>query len=257
MTFEEFLNIGRVRAKFQVYKDKKRKSIDLCCELFEKHHNPYLALSGGKDSVAMSFIVDEAARACGKSFRLWSHLSDASFPGTIETCRAVADMVRRPLDVFESEQSAFSTVTSDKRQSFGKRGVFFDSVREYAADRDLCFVGVRAYESKRRMQAAKVHGRVFYSKDMGDVTVCHPLLWFKLEDVAAVLYEYDAPIHPIYRKAQIGTSHNSMNEDMFIRLGYITSKDLLNKGTAVFLKVNYPDIFNKLSDVWPEIRVWV
>lgn len=257
MTFEEFVNCGRVRSKMHQYKEKKRKSIELCCELIEKYHTPYLALSGGKDSVAMSVIVDEAARKCGKTFRLWAHISDASFPGTIETCRSVAEITGRPLDVFDSEQSAFSTVTADKRQSFGKRGIFFDSIREYAKDKDLCFVGVRAYESKRRMQAAKVHGQVFYSKDMGDITICHPLLWFKLEDVAATLYEYDAPIHPIYRKIQIGTSRNSLNEDMFIRLGYITSKDLLNKGTAVFLKINYPDKFNELAKAWPEIRLWV
>ena len=147
-------------------------------------------------------------------------------------------------------------MSAPKKQAFGKQGVFFDSIREYAADKDLSFVGVRASESKRRMRAAKVHGQTFRSKSMGDVTVCHPILWFRLEDVAAALWEYDAPIHPIYRKMQLNNFVNGFHEDSFIRLGYITSKDLLNKGTAVFLKVNYPDKFNELAMIWPEIQAW-
>lgn len=257
MTFDDFINIGRLRSKLDAYKLKTKQAIDICCECLEKFNSPYIALSGGKDSVAMAFIVKEASRIVAKSVRLWSHISDASFPGTIETCKSVSERTGFPLDVFRSEESAYKKVQERKKQSFGKSGVFFDSIREYAVDKDLAFVGVRAYESKRRMNAAKIHGQVFCSKSMGDVTVCHPLLWFKLEDVAALLYEYDAPIHPIYKKMQIERGQNSFHEDMFIRLGYITSKDLLNKGTAVFLKVNYPNKFNDLAKVYPEIRLWV
>ena len=55
----------------------------------------------------------------------------------------------------------------------------------------------------------------------------------------------------------IERGENSQGEASFIRLGYITSRDLLNKGTAVFLRINYPDEFNKLAAVYPEIRLWV
>lgn len=257
MKFDEFINCGRLRLKMPQYTKKKSDAIALCCKRLESAKNPYVAISGGKDSVAMAFLVDDAARQCNVEYRLWLHLSDASFPGTLETCQKVADILQRPLDVFESETSAFDSLNSKKKQSFGKTGVFFDSVRDYAKNKDLAFVGVRASESRRRMQAAKVHGQCFYSKSMGDVIVCHPLLWFRLEDVSAALYEYGAPIHPIYKKIPIGTSRNQLNEDGFIRLGYITSKDLLNKGTAVFLRINYPDQFFKLAEVWPEIRQWV
>ena len=47
---------------------------------------------------------------------------------------------------------------------------------------------------------------------------------------------------------------NSNGEDYFIRLGYITSRDLLDKGTAIFIKLNYPDIFAKLQKSYPNIR---
>lgn len=257
MKFEEFINCGRLRAKMQQYTRKKAEAIETCCKAFESSQSPYVSISGGKDSVAMAFIVNEAAKICGKDFRLWAHISDASFPGTLETCKKTSEMINRILDVYESKISAFDAVTQEKRQSFGKTGVFFDSIRDYAKEKDLAFVGVRASESKRRKQAASAHGNYFYSASMGNLMVCHPLLWFRLEDVAAALWEYNAPIHPIYKKQPVETGQNSLREDMFIRLGYITSKDLLNKGTAVFLKLNYPEHFYRLAEVWPDIRKWV
>lgn len=257
MTIDDFLNVGRIQSKMVSYQRKKEKAIECCIKALEMSQSPYVSLSGGKDSVAMCYIVDEAARMLGKNFRIWTHLSDASFPGTEETCRKVAENLGRSWDVYRCETSAFDAIDGRYRAAFGKRGVFFDSIREYAADKDLSFVGVRASESKRRRKGANVHGQIFQSESMGNVIVCHPVLWFRLEDVAATLYEYQAPIHPIYAKASLDLGKNSQGEEMFIRLSYITSKDLLNKGTAVFLKLNYPREFAKLCEAWPEIKRFV
>lgn len=252
MDIEYFREIGQIRCKQPQYQAKKQAAIKLIQEQLIAHETPYLALSGGKDSVIMAFIVNEAARACGKDFRLWAHLSDASFPGTREIVEEVRLLIDRPLDIFESNE-AFENMSPKQSQAFGKSGVFYNSIREYAVDKDLAFVGVRAWESKRRMKAAKIHGRYFHSKSMGDVDVCYPLLWYKLEDVAAATYEYKAPVHPIYSKFALD-GKNKFGEEQWIRLGYITSKDLLNKGTAVFLKMNYPGIFNQLAAQYPAIR---
>ena len=256
MTIDEFVDIGRIRSKMDVYKRRKAKAIGIAAEQLESAKNPYLALSGGKDSVAMAFIVNDAARIARKTFRLWTHLSDASFPGTQDTCQQVSDKIGMPIDFYRHDESAFDLMQNKQRQAFGKSGVFFNSIREYAKDKDVAFVGVRAAESKRRKRSAEIHGQVFKSESMGDVTVCHPILWFELMDVAAALWEYEAPIHPIYQKMQVGTNGRKQEED-FIRLGYITSKDLLNKGTAVFLKYNYPAEYARLAEAWPEIRRFV
>ena len=253
MTFEQWIEEGRLNASLPAYRRKKQEAINICIAQLEAHKAPYLALSGGKDSVAMAMLVDDAARQCGKDFALWLHYSDASFPGTMETCREVERITGRHLDVFEST-TAMESIDSRRRQAFGKTGVFFASVREYAQDKDLAFVGVRGYESRRRMQAAKAHGMVFHSASMGDIDVVNPLQWFRLVDVASLLYEYDAPIHPIYRKFCTDMQVNANGEPLFIRLGYVTSKDLLDKGTAVFLQTNYPEIYGELMHRFPEIR---
>lgn len=257
MTIEQFIEQGRLNAKMQAYRTKKTKAIDVCVEQLKAHECPYVAISGGKDSVAMAFIVDAAARQIRADFTLWAHISDASFPGTLEVCQQVAQMLGRRLDIYQPDFSAFDKLDEKQRMAFGKTGVFFSSVKDYNADKDLAFVGVRAYESARRMKAAKAHGMVFHSNSMGGIDIVNPLQWFRLNDVASVLYEYDAPIHPIYYKTCINTGLNANKEPHFIRLGYITSRDLLDKGTAVFMKMNYPDIYNRLMERFPEIRNFV
>jgi len=257
MTIADFVEIGRLRSKHPQYSEKLNAAITLACEQLVKHDRPYVSISGGKDSTAMSFIVDEAARTTGKDFELWCHVSDASFPGTVETVEKIAKTLGRKLVLYESPISAFEAVKQKQKASFGKSGIFFDSIRAYAADKDLSFVGVRAFESKRRMKAARAHGAVYKSASMGDVTVCAPITWFRLDDVAATLYKYGAPIHPIYSKMAIESGKNVNDEKQWIRLNYITSKDLLHKGTAVFLKLNYPELFNKLKEAYPEVGNYV
>lgn len=255
MTVEEFYEVGEIRRDSRAFQRKLKDSIELCAGQLKCHASPYVALSGGKDSGVLAYIVDKAARAAGKEYRIWSHVSDASFPGTVETVEEIAGLLGRPVEFYKSQFSAIGTIGETKEKGkFGKSGVFYDSVREYAADKDLAFVGVRASESRRRRKAAKVHGRTFHSRSMGDIDICYPLLWFRLEDIAAATVMFHIPLHPIYGKHPIDKGKNANGEDYFIRLGYVTSRDLLDKGTAVFLKLNYPDIFAKLQKAYPDIR---
>lgn len=253
MTFDEFLECGKLRSALKSYKIKKQKAIKKCIEEFKTHKNPYVALSGGKDSVAMAFIVNEAANQAGKEYRLWVHLSDASFPGTEEICAKVSEMTGRVLDISRCKHSAFDNLNVDSVSKFGKEGVFFFEVKRYAKNKDLAFVGVRAAESKRRMNAAQNHGMVFHSASMGDIDIVNPLQWFDIYDVAATLVEYSAPIHPIYKKMSVDKGNNCNGEPYFIRLSYATSKDLWDKGTLTFIKINYPDIYSKMVKKCPDI----
>lgn len=254
MTLDDFLEVGEIRRHSVQYRKKWDEAVNVAAQQLMEHNAPYVAVSGGKDSGVLAYVVAEAAKRTGKKVRIWSHLSDASFPGTKETVLRIAEATGMEADLDICPFSAFDMLEAKQKRAFGKRGVFFDSIRRYAKDKDLSFVGVRASESIRRTRAAKVHGPVFYSKDMGDVTVCHPLVWFRLEDIAAATVEHNIPLHPIYSKSCIEPGKNRRGEDHFIRLGYITSKDLLSKGTTVFIKLNYPDIFEKLAQCWPEIR---
>lgn len=253
MTLDDWLRVGAVRARLDVYRSKKDVAIQCAARELRAHSAPYVALSGGKDSVVLAFLVADAARLAGtKNCRLWTHISDASFPGTLETCEEVAQRIGMPLDIYESPVSAFEAVKAKKKQAFGKSGTFFDSVRAYARDKDLAFTGVRAAESKRRDSAAQAHGMVFHSRDMGDVDVVNPLQWFSLADVFAATVEYGAPIHPIYSKFSVDVGKTSRGDPRFIRLGYVTAKDLMDRGTVLFIRANYPELYARLILAFPE-----
>ena len=256
MNFDDFLRQGEIRRKMQSYIDKREKAVAVAADAIASHQRVYVSVSGGKDSVVCACIADEAARRTGRELILWAHVSDASFPGTEETIGALADQLGRELEISRSDGSAYDALRNPQRRAFGKTGVFFDSIRDWVRQSgcDMCLTGVRAYESKRRMQAAKAHGSCFHSGTGGDIDICNPITWFRLEDVAAALLDYRAPVHPIYRKCAIGTRENKFAEDGFIRLGYITSRDILNKGTLVFLRLNYPEEWQKLCEAWPEAR---
>ncbi|MCK9183078.1 MAG: phosphoadenosine phosphosulfate reductase family protein [Fibrobacteraceae bacterium] len=256
MTINDFIAIGEIKRTTARYKRQKQQSKEWISKALTTHEKPYLALSGGKDSVAMAYLVNDVAKEMGKSFTMWAHVSDASFPGTESLITKVASDLGREIIISRSEK-AFELLARPERKAFGKTGVFFDAVRTFAKDYDLAFVGTRAYESSRRMRAAQMHGHEFHSASMGNVDVCNPLTWFRLEDVAALVCDYHAPMHPIYLKKQVDECRRTLDGDSWIRLGYTTAKDLRNKGTVVFLKVNYPEIYNRLIKSDPSFANYV
>jgi len=238
--------LGEIAVHTNTYKRARDKAIENAMAAFRISKKPYLAISGGKDSVAMAGIVNEAAKSIGRDYILWCHVSDASYPGTEETVIATGERLNRQVILDRSPVSAFDVVGQQSAKQFGKKGYFFEAIARFVrtGGYDLAFVGVRAAESARRKKAARVHGELFHSNIPTACWRSHPILWFHVEHVAAALIEFDLPIHPIYEKIAVN------NES--IRLGYITALDLVHRGTVVFLRVNYPELYQKLITAYPE-----
>ena len=98
MKYEKDWNLrrlGEIAVRTNAYKRARDKAIENAIRAFQCCSKPYLAISGGKDSVAMAGIVDEAARRMGRDFVLWGHVSDASFPGTEETILQTGERLNR------------------------------------------------------------------------------------------------------------------------------------------------------------------
>lgn len=244
--------LGELRLNMPVYRRRLEKAKSIVGQAFSQCERPYVAVSGGKDSIAMLGIVDDVAKELGRDFEIWAHLSDASFPGTEETIRETCRIIGREPIIDWSPVSAFDVIDQGSKQQFGKKGYFFDAIKNYVEtnNRDLVFIGVRAQESARRRRAVRIHGQIFQTSVPSPITACYPIAWFEVEDVAATIIKYGLPFHPIYYKKDL--DGNTLN----IRLGYVTAKDLLHKGTAVFLKVNYPELYNKLAQKWPEVALY-
>lgn len=249
---QDELEMGAVNARLPNFKRKLQHAINLCAdEMARTTGTIMVSVSGGKDSVSMLPIVEQAARKTGKDYFIWSHVSTASFPGTVETIKRAADQTGRPLVINESLVDAFEVVGSGSRQKFGKKGYFARAIEEVYKECDvsLSFVGVRGGESKRRQKAVASIGCAFDSHTYGKpVRVVYPLAYMSVIDVFSIITSYDLPVHPIYSKMAVGASP--------IRLGYITAVDLMDKDTAVFLHVNYPHLYNRLAEVYPDVRLY-
>jgi len=238
--------VGAIHKNSNQYKESENKAIWWAKKAFQQCEKPYLALSGGKDSVALLAIVDQAAKQLNRNYMLWSHISDASFPGTIEAIKEAAKNVNRELFIWQPEFSAFDVVGKQSKVKFGKKGYFFSSIADFAKDYDLVFTGTRAKESKRRNEAFKFNGYIFKTKTPSDIIRCDAIAHFSIEDVAACISKYNMPIHPIYEKRALS--------NMPLRLGYITSIDLMDRDTVIFIKTNYPKEFLKLQNAYPKVR---
>jgi 3'-phosphoadenosine 5'-phosphosulfate sulfotransferase (PAPS reductase)/FAD synthetase len=242
--------VGPLRAAAPAWRSRLERTRRTVRAVLADSARPYVSISGGKDSIAMLGVVAEVARELRREIVAWAHVSDASFPGTRETCVEACARVGVPLHLDESPVSAFEVVGQQSRQRFGKEGFFFGAIAAWVArGYDVAFVGVRAAESRRRRTAARVHGEVFETSVPVRHRRCHPLLWWSIEDVAAALWHYRLPIHPIYGKAAL--------DRVPIRLGYVTALDLLASGTAVFLRRHYPREFARLAAAYPEVRTYV
>ena len=262
MTLDNFLEIGSIWSASNQFLRKLQNSKEIVKEQLLKYDKPYICLSGGKDSVVMAFLIADVIQHDIKDYKgdiiLWGHVSDASYPGTIETMEKVSSQTGIKLILDTSPVSAFEVLDDSVVKQFGKQGYFFDAIENCinTYERNLSFIGVRADESRRRMRAVKAHGMTFTSNVPTFCNICYPLAWYKLEDVAALTYMYNTPIHPVYSKVDTRLKYNCTDEG-WIRLGYLTAKDLLNQGSAVFIKRNYPEQFEKLAQHYPEIRNYI
>jgi len=237
--------VGPIAAKTNIYQERKTCVMEIIEACLRDVDTFYVALSGGKDSVALLGLVADVAGKMGKDVLAWAHLSDASFPGTVETCRAACAVVGCELMEDWSPVSAWDVIGQQSSQRFGKTGFFFDAVRRMNRKYDLVFTGVRAAESLRRLRAARARGPVFPS-GQGKAIRCDAIQRFTIEDVAAAIFEYRMPVHPIYRKMAVG--------ERPIRLGYATSLDLIDDGTVVFMRRNYPHLYRRLVAALPHTR---
>lgn len=239
--------IGSVHRFTAQYQRQKNKALRIISQVLCDSPKFYAGISGGKDSVALLAML-MLADVRGD---LWAHVSDASFPGTVETIRTCAEISGWPLILDESPVSAFDVIGQQSRAKFGKKGYFFDAIERLITEGGykVGFTGVRAAESKRREKAFAAHGHIFKTTVPAPITRCDAIAHFRIEDVAAAIVETGLPFHPIYDKAPMS--------DRCVRLGYATSLDLIERGTVVFLKAHYPELYVKLCNAYPAARNYI
>ena len=213
----------------------------------------YAAFSGGKDSTAMLYLLNDN----GCSVRVMSVKDDLDFPGEEQFVRSTCERIGFNLDVLHPpfslqdwlrhhayELSADEDMHS--RHAEFSKAAFYDVIEAYRELHDSpgVFLGLRKQESYGRLMNRVTHGAVYETK-IGEWR-CQPICDWHGIDVFAFLLSRDAPILDVYRCCRL---HESPER---IRKSWWLPGKSSRKNGMVWLKTYYPSLFRRLCSVLPD-----
>lgn len=238
-----------LHARTQEFRSAVASAKQIIFHALQHMKNPYVSFSGGKDSLVMLHMILEQTRDIPVIY--WD--ADASYPDTDEfldrlTAQWEFDLIRiktEPmLDVFRKygindskieEKTMIATVYRPIKKLMKRYR--FDGV----------FVGLREQESFGRRQLIKHKGQMFWNKDQG-VTECLPVAYFTVEDIWAYITSQNLPYNAVYDRTSIPRND--------IRVSYWCGESAREFGRFVWLKKEYPELYNRFAAEFPEVREW-
>lgn len=241
--------IDILRAKTEEYRLIVANAKQTIQKALSQMKAPYVSFSGGKDSLVMLHLILEQKQ----DIKVVYFDADASYP---DTDRFIDELV-------ELWDLDFTRIKTDPIiEVFRKYGINHPRIEEktmvatvYAPiaahitqNFDGEFVGLRGEESIARRQLIKYRGQIFYNKSHGTFE-CLPVAHFRTEDVWAYITSKDLPYNLVYDQ----TSMRSRNE---IRVSYWCGESAREFGRYVWLKKEYPDLYNRFAAEFPEVREW-
>jgi len=187
-----------------------------------------VAVSGGKDSVAMAHLVSLQCRPA----ILWND-SGLELPESGAVVRALADLLGLPLVVARgnateegaTDESAIRAPSRAALRAIGAR---------------VEFVGLRAEESRRRRMVIAKYGPHHVSPSWG-CGVAWPMRRWRAADSLAYIEENGLPLHPAYRDTIW-----ARRED--VRTSWAYDEDRISVGEAEIVRRKYPELFRKLRE---------
>lgn len=222
-----------------------REALALC-------ERPYIAFSTGKDSTVMADMIwRERPRAPAVYFD-----ADACFPESAEMLnryqkhKEVIIWITEPiLDTMEKVGGP----TSIKSSAATMRSTVYEPIKNLLMEHDFdcSFVGLRAEENRDRKKAFEIKGSLFFSKRDG-IYICWPIGRLTFKDVWAYILSNGVDYCTVYDKQfEMGLDW----EDC--RLSYCYGETKHTHGRWAILARGWPNIFNKFSQRFPEVRRFI
>jgi phosphoadenosine phosphosulfate reductase len=245
---EFFLN-----AELDAYKNKIQRSIEYIHKSFEITSDWYVAWSGGKDSTALAHLVTRLY----PETEVWSEKDDCDFPGELEYVNIIAGkyLFNLKLTYNDSLWQAIQEQKIDICEDLHSRGTsfsdqfFYSEVAKQEKLHDGCFLGLRDEESKaRRLNTYMRSG--LYQKNNGKYT-CNAIHHWSAVDVFSYLVSNEIPILDVYFKTKF------IGHPTKIRKSWMLPSHQASRGYCAWLRYYYPDVFEKLKTLHPEVKSYV
>lgn len=249
-------------SKTNAHKRKVEKAEALIQRALAEHDKPYISFSGGKDSLCLLDMVYRQK----PEITVMHNDSGVELPESIGLVEKIRENWGVKVKIIKTEVDIIELFKED----FAMRGLGFDvpsqndkivdiamknPIREWQKEEgyNLNFMGLRKQESKARRALLCTKGQYFYCKQ-NEIWECMPLADWKKEDVWAYIFSHyplENLIHPAYYKDRLVVDPGD------IRIGWWCGRIALTTGHVLWLKIYYPDLFEKLLKEFPEVKSYV
>lgn len=229
---------------------KKAKAKRHIINLMSVSQNPYIAFSGGKDSLCLLILCRELGLT---SIPVFTQADDLDYPFKEKYCKdIVSELGFTDYNYVESKVSALQQLKElDFSTNDQISGTFSHVYREFAKNRNLdgSLVGLRVEESKKRKHLILARTELFKNKK--GIWQCNPIARFSGIDVFSVIVQSNVEYIEVY------DNDNEYLAPHEIRFSWLFNPEFASSGSALFLKRNYPMQYYKLIQINPKIRSYV
>lgn len=228
----------RIYAKLPVFKRRVARTHQIIKEFLQIAKTPYIAWSTGKDSTACVGLVRDHQNIVAVH-----HDNGVELPDNYVIRQQIDNVV-----VHKAENLFLDLMDEYGFESSKLRKSNFVKEFEQRHNFDGVILGLRKQESAVRKRFVNRH--TYQRKD--GIWVCLPILHWQLDDVFAYLLQEDLPIHPIY-------TCQSNQPLEYRRVGsFISSRNRgAEYGRFVWLREQYPDLWQDLTEKFPEVKKYV
>lgn len=227
---------------------KVNEAHNVICEALTHMKHPYLSFSGGKDSTVMLHMVLKHKPDIPVIY--WD--ADASYPDTEKFIEKVVkewklNFIRRKTEPILSIFRKYG-VTHPQTEQKTMIATVYNPIKKLMKEHDFdgVFVGLRAQESKGRRNLIDNRSQLFYNKSQ-KVMECLPVAHFTVQDIWAYITANNSPYNTIYDKTAMCPRND-------IRVSYWCGESCREMGRWVWLKKEYPELYNKFASEFPEVR---
>jgi 3'-phosphoadenosine 5'-phosphosulfate sulfotransferase (PAPS reductase)/FAD synthetase len=200
-----------------------------------------VAVSGGKDSVAMAHIV---AQHCNPSV-LWND-SGLELPESEGVVRSLATMIGARVIVATGDalgiKMAKGREGAERTAKHTDQQAIIEPVRKAIAEHGIVleFVGLRKTECRNRRIMLCKYGPIHENKRWGCVTAW-PMMDWEGADCLAYIEEHELPLHPAYLRTPWERRHEA-------RVSWVWDSTREKMGELELMRRWYPALYQRLRE---------
>ncbi|MGG3986952.1 phosphoadenosine phosphosulfate reductase family protein [Bacillus smithii] len=205
-------------------KEKERWSIDLIKMAIQRSKKPVISCSFGIDSIVDIYLTRKALTELGRDPSdidiVWNDTAN-EFQEVRQYQKYITDLWNLRLTITKPKKTLkhiindnggitddyFTARKGDRRKGRPLSEKCCGTLKHEPMKRitkekewDLIIVGLRADESRQRLQAGLRDGEFFYSSAEWKAFVCRPILWWKEKDIWDYVEQEQIPYNDLYRK---------------------------------------------------------